>query len=534
MLGSLAASAWRQLGALNSARSNAPATTGLAGERVSLGPVVAIAAGLLILAIGFNREVTAAVSVWKSSTAYGHCFLVLPIALYLAWERRYRILATPVVPLATASLLALPLATAWFAADRLGLMEGRQLVLFCFVQVLFLAVLGRRMWRTLSAPLVYLIFLVPFGAFATPLLQSFTARFIAIGLTVLGIPNYVDDFQIEIPEGNFYVAEACAGLRFLIASVAFGTLYAFLIYRSLRRRAAFIAVSILIPVVANGFRALGIVVLGHLLGSAEAAATDHVLYGWIFFSIVTLILIAAGLPFRQDTVPETPSAERTGAPATKGAAVGALAIAVSAALMSAMGPAAAVMLDRAAADAPALVWPNLALPGTCVADAPIPSHPAGGPRGTTGMSQRVTCGAAELTVAIWAIPPRANPGLFIPLLDQTTEANVSEDATTSNVTVPAGSPRTWLLTETRDPSRLTASLFWIDGEATQAGLTARARQALSSILGARSAPLLFAVGVPLDADAALASARADGLAAITDYLTAQTSLDAEMARLSAP
>ena len=44
--------------------------------------------------------------------------------------------------------------------------------------------------------------------------------------------------------------------------------------------------------------------LGHLLGSAQAAATDHVLYGWIFFSIVILLLIVIGLPFRQDDQPE--------------------------------------------------------------------------------------------------------------------------------------------------------------------------------------------------------------------------------------
>src|SRR5581483_9036774 len=94
---------------------------------------------------------------------------------------------------------------------------------------------------------------------------------------------------------------ACAGLRFLIASIAFGTLYSCLIYRSFTRRALFMLASVIIPIIANGFRALGIVVLGHVLGSAQAAAADHILYGWLFFSIVILLLIMAGLPFREDT-----------------------------------------------------------------------------------------------------------------------------------------------------------------------------------------------------------------------------------------
>src|SRR5205823_4921526 len=43
------------------------------------------------------------------------------------------------------------------------------------------------------------------------------------------------------------------------------------------------------------------VVAGHLIGSAEAAAADHVLYGWLFFSIVTFLLILIGLPFRENS-----------------------------------------------------------------------------------------------------------------------------------------------------------------------------------------------------------------------------------------
>ena len=46
-------------------------------------------------------------------------------------------------------------------------------------------------------------------------------------------------------------------------------------------------------------RALGIVVLGAVLGSAQAAAADHLIYGWMFFSVVMLLLVASGMPFRE-------------------------------------------------------------------------------------------------------------------------------------------------------------------------------------------------------------------------------------------
>lgn len=254
------------------------------------------------LAMGgvFLAEGQAAVQTWINSTAYGHCFFIAPIAAFLAWERREVITVTPIRPLPWVGLLVLPLGMVWLVAERIGLMEGQQLTAFVSLQVLIFGAVGWRLYRAMAVPLLYLVFAVPFGAFITPVLQHFTAQFIDVGLDIFGITHFSDGNVVDINAGRFFVAEACAGLRFLIASIAFGALYACMIYRSAWKRAAFILASVVIPIIANGFRALGIVVLGDYLGSAEAAAVDHVLYGWIFFSIVILLLIIAGLPFRED------------------------------------------------------------------------------------------------------------------------------------------------------------------------------------------------------------------------------------------
>jgi exosortase A len=274
--------------------------------------LLSLAIAVLVFAVLFHTEVEAAVSVWIASTAFGHCFLVLPIALYLAWERREaftRLLAAGATPQPQRRPLLglIPLAVAWLIAELLGIMEGRQLMALSMLEVLAYALLGPVLWRCMAVPLLYLFFLVPFGAFLTPALQSFTVHFIDAGLGLLGIPHVVSNTVIEIPAGSFLVAEACAGLRFLIASIAFGVLYACTIYRSPDRRIAFIAASIVVPILANGLRALGIVVLGEVLGSAQAAAVDHLVYGWLFFTVVTLALILAGLPFREDRLPPPPS-----------------------------------------------------------------------------------------------------------------------------------------------------------------------------------------------------------------------------------
>ena len=264
-------------------------------------PVVTVLAiGLVCLVAIFFREFRAAVEVWNASTAYSHCYLVLPMTVYLLWERRAVFGRVAARPAPLWSIAALPITLMWLVSERLGFMEGRQLAAIAGIELFLLTVLGRELFTRVSGPLLFLFFLIPFGAFLTPVLQRFTAGFTIVGLDLLGIPNYSDRFIIETAAGTFFVAEACAGLRFLIAAVAFGVFYALLSYTSPARRMAFIAASIVVPIVANGFRALGIVVLGQVLGSAEAAAADHIVYGWLFFSVVMLLLIAVGQLFREE------------------------------------------------------------------------------------------------------------------------------------------------------------------------------------------------------------------------------------------
>ncbi len=422
----------------------------------------------------FRPEAAAAVAVWRESTAYNHCILVLPIALWLGWERRGTLAWQRPAPDGRLLLLALPGALAWFAAQRLGLMEGRQLAAMGLLQVTALAVLGPALYRRLAAPLLYLVFLVPFGAFVTPVLQGFTSRFITVGLTVLGVPYASDGNIIAIPEGVFLVAEACAGLRFLIACVAFGVLYALTLYRSPGRRLGFVALCVATPVLANGVRALGIVLLGHQLGSAEAAAADHLIYGWVFFSAVIALLVLVGLPLRQDgTAPEPripPAAPPRAAPAT-----GLVAVTVGALLLAGAGPAVALLL-RAGSHAAAL--PPGWAPAGCVAQ---PS---------SGDEARFACGSTTLLLRGFAATE--DPSLLPAAQRRLTGQDGAEDVQLSSLPRPDGAPGAWRLVQVTAPDLVSATAIWVDGEPARSGLRDRLRQAWDGLSGGGT-PALLAV-----------------------------------------
>jgi exosortase/archaeosortase family protein len=78
---------------------------------------------------------------------------------------------------------------------------------------------------------------------------------------------------------------------------AYGVLVCQVCFRSWPRRAAFMALALVVPVLANGVRAWGTIVLAGRLGIQFAAGFDHVFYGWVFFAVVMALTMLAGWPF---------------------------------------------------------------------------------------------------------------------------------------------------------------------------------------------------------------------------------------------
>jgi exosortase A len=267
---------------------------------------VLILVGIASLAFGavFRQDIMGAVRVWIDSTAYNHCFLILPLAGFLLWQRRAVISSVSPRPVLWPLMMLPPLSAVWLLSAVLDIQEGRQLVMVAMFEVVLLVALGPRVFWLLLSPLLFLFFLVPSGAFLVPSLQTITADITITGLRALHIPVFSDGYMIEIPEGPFEIAEACAGLRFLIASSVFGCFFAVVMYRSFLRRTLFILMSIAVPIVANGLRALGIIVLAHLEGNAAAVEADHILYGWLFFTLVIMILIGVGMAFADKAGPQ--------------------------------------------------------------------------------------------------------------------------------------------------------------------------------------------------------------------------------------
>ena len=55
--------------------------------------------------------------------------------------------------------------------------------------------------------------------------------------------------------------------------------------------------AIIVPVLANGVRAWATIFAAEFVGVASASGFDHIVYGWIFFALVMVLIMAAAWPF---------------------------------------------------------------------------------------------------------------------------------------------------------------------------------------------------------------------------------------------
>lgn len=463
----------------------------------------------------YADEVVSAVRVWNSSPTYTHCYLILPITLYLIWERRSLFSRMWPRPTLWPLLLLPPAGMVGMIAEVASIQEAQHFVLLGMIQIVLFSMLGWRVYMALLFPFLYLFFLVPSGEFMVPALQDFTAEFAVLALQMIGIPVYKDGIFISIPNGNFVVAEACAGLRFLVASLAFGFLFANMTYRSYSRRVTFVVLSVVVPIIANGFRAFGLIMIAHLSNHQLAVGVDHLVYGWLFFSLVIVLLIVIGMQFREDKAddddvgaPPPPVAGgrigRFGAVTTAVLIVAAISIAPAyAGYVRSLEPA----VDFAALTPPAAGgdWRMVETTGDW-----RPRFP-----GADAVMHQVYRGAAgevDLFVAFYV--RQRTDAEVVSHDNRFYDDDIWKRAGHRRAHVElAGERRQMILTQVLSHSRkrLVASRYWIDDTFTASGLEAKLLQARAELLSGQRSAAVVAVSAEYDLDEADALAAMDAL-----------------------
>jgi exosortase A len=263
---------------------------------------VALAACILI----FRDTAIRMAHVWNNSDTYAYGPLVPLISGYLIYRLRGELAA---IAARQSWWLVLPLALAgcvWFAAASIDLQAVEQLALVSMVIGLVALFFGHNIARAALFPLCFLYLAVPLGDGLAPYLTEMTADAVVWTLAIAGVPVFREGTELMLPTGNWSVIEACSGMQFFTATALIALLFAYLNYRSYRRRCLFIAAAMLVAVVANWVRAASIVLIGHLTEMESSLVKDHILYGWILYGVAIFIVMHVGGRWSDSVAPSHP------------------------------------------------------------------------------------------------------------------------------------------------------------------------------------------------------------------------------------
>jgi len=280
-------------------------SSAVAGEQVPGGEAAArrsqraqwwVLAALVLASIAvYSPILQGLVANWAQNQDYSHGFLIVPLSAYFIWERRDRLAELPVQP-SWLGLVPLVLATITLFIGRLGVeFMNQRLSFVLMLNGLALLLLGLRVYRILAFPLLFLFLMVPLpqsivNTIAFPL-QLIAAGMAVEALHLVGIPALLEGNIIHLANGPLFVAEACSGLRSLMALITLGVVFAYFFRESLAERVVIVASTIPIAIVVNAFRVALTGFLAHTFGPDAAGGVVHETQGLFTFGIAFVLLL---------------------------------------------------------------------------------------------------------------------------------------------------------------------------------------------------------------------------------------------------
>jgi len=283
--------------------------------RRSMAAAALVGASLLLL---YRDVLWKLVDAWINDGNYSHGFLIVPLAVYLAWERRARLQAATadpsgfglVVVLGSLAVLVAGVLGAELFLTRIsivGVTVG--IVLFLF---------GWQYLRVLAFPIALLLLMIPlpaiiFNQIAFPL-QLLASRFGESVMTAANVPVLREGNVLILANTSLEVAEACSGIRSLISLLTLGIVFGYFTDKRPSIRTLIALSTIPIAILANGLRVAGTGIAAQQFGPAAAEGFFHEFSGWLLFLVAfALLLVVQRLIIRLMPAPPIPASAEAAA-----------------------------------------------------------------------------------------------------------------------------------------------------------------------------------------------------------------------------
>lgn len=243
----------------------------------------------LLLAPMYWRIAVKLVSDWYDIPDYSHGFLVPFFALFLLWDKRFKLRQMRVSPSwAGVALVLLGVLTLFFGVYGAELFLSR-ISFILIISGLVWTLCGREILREIAFPLAVLMLAIPFPEIVfnqiTFPLQLLASRAASALLPLLGVPVFREGNVIQLPVMKLEVAEACSGIRSLMSLFTLAVFYGYFLEQTSTRRWIMALASIPIAVCANALRIVGTGLCVQYWDPSKAEGFFHEFSGWVMFVI---------------------------------------------------------------------------------------------------------------------------------------------------------------------------------------------------------------------------------------------------------
>jgi exosortase len=229
------------------------------------------------------------VGTWWSNPDFSYGFLVPIFAAYLVWVKRQAIVNKELAPAWSGiAVVALGLLVLVLGVYGAAVFLSR-ISLVIVLAGLVLSFGGWWLLRELRFALLVLFLAIPlpaiiFNEIALPL-QFLASKLASNLLPLFGVPVLREGNIIELPAIKLEVAEACSGIRSLMALFTLAIFCGYFLEKSFMRRAILVVASIPIAIAANAVRIFGTGLCVQYWGPDKALGFFHEFSGWVMFLV---------------------------------------------------------------------------------------------------------------------------------------------------------------------------------------------------------------------------------------------------------
>jgi len=238
---------------------------------------------------------------WANSDDYSHGFAIIPLALYILWQKR-EILHSAQVRGAWVGFLVATGSLLVYIVAKKGEMQtfaSVSMIFFLWGTVIFL--FGYEIFKACLFPLLILFFMIPvpaqiIAALTIPLQLLVTDASVWLA-SLFGIPILSEGNVIQLPQRTFQVVQACSGLRSIMAMLTLGAVLGYFTLRSNVLRAILFLLAVPIAIAVNIIRVFVLIAVFHSLSIDLSEGSLHTIMGLTIFGIAIglFLLTSKGL-----------------------------------------------------------------------------------------------------------------------------------------------------------------------------------------------------------------------------------------------